>query len=709
MAEVDRIRLMGSGLGENSRQSRFDLKDGEVRELVNLVPGKTASPRGGCPIIGNLQRELDWIFPFRDNVGNKLSVAKSGVDLVQVSITGQVSTLVEGAFPAVSARPCAQRIKDSILISCDKETAIQAYVVTKKAGNLLVRPANLDRPASTDVTVSGLLYAPGDEPSYAIPARSARKIATTWVIRDDADGISGTGTPLTTTAFGQAIAESWEDLEEREIYPGSDSDNKMVTQVRVTVSDIPQGATHLRIWISLATQWSSASSLEAEKVAAGAYARFWIDISVLEAVAVTGGYEFLKNIEITEGELQGQSYVTDTTGASEMPACSFMLYHNGLLWAGGSGSAAVPGRCFYSLDVSDPPIRTLSLFDLGNRYVDTSIDGTEQIMGIAASHGHLIFLNEQDIWRLPDGNPENAPIRIAQGMGTMFPNSISEQGQRVWYLSNYGPAVISDDIVELVEPFNVSMVWPESDVGVGYFHTLSPEQKLLVRSWWKEGTWYISNGIKTCAMKMDQNKIEGGYQIEIASGAEFSPNLISWFGDKNVYAFGNGKVCHWAVEGSYSDGAGYYPTARLVTRPGRVDGRRREKVGEVIDILVHARWNDPGQLQITCLTQWGRSEGLFNYEQRPITEPLQNTDINNAWRGLVQQGVQEGLAGSWFEVGIRKIIRGFFEIDGLEIGIVLRSGHEFEYVSMDSEGEDIPELDQGMLAFDMELNRGYNG
>lgn len=47
--------------------------------------------------------------------------------------------------------------------------------------------------------------------------------------------------------------------------------------------------------------------------------------------------------------------------------------------------------------------------------------------------------------------------------------------------------------------------------------------------------------------------------------------------------------------------------------------------------------------------------------------------------------MQEGLAGSWFEVGIRKIIRGFFEIDGLEIGIVLRSGHEFEYVSMDSE------------------------
>lgn len=705
MAKSPHIRLMVLSAGENSRDSIHELEENQVAEMVNLVPGDVLSPRGGCPVTGAYSREIDWIYPFRDNQGSKLSVAKAGTDLVQITPAGQITILKEGAFPTLSTRPCAQRIQDSLLIGFDKSAANQSFVVTKRAGALQVRQANVRRPGSTSLAV--IPEAASGE-SYAAPARSCRKFATTWVIRDDADGIQF-GNPITTTIFGSAIAESWEDADERLIFTGSNSDTSRIQSLEVIASDIPEGATHLRLWASLSTQWASATSpAGADVVAAGAHARFWIDVAVTEAEVVPNGFRFVKRLELTEGMLQGQTYVTDTTGASEIPPCSAMLYHNGFLWVCGGDSSGVPGRAFYSLDISDPPIRTLSLFDLGERFVDTSVDGTERIMGMASSFGHLLFLNEIDVWRLQNGDPETAPRKIAEDMGTTFPNTITQHGQQVWYLSNRGPAVISDDVVRLIEPFDVGMAWPSTRDGVGYFHSLSPERRLRVRSWWKDDTWYISDGNKTCAMKMSKNEISGGYRIEIAAGSGFTPSLISKFSDSLVYAFGNGKVASWCVDGTYSD-LGYFPTCTLLSRPGRIDGRRREKVGEVMYVLAHARWTDIGQLGISCISQNGRSEALFQYQQRTIDDPLQNIDINNEWRRLVQQHFPEGVVGSWFQVGIRKIVRGPFEVDGMEIGYLPLPGHEFEYVSYQSTPESIPVLDEGLLPYDQELNRGYNG
>ena len=96
MAKSPHIRLMNLSGGENSRDSIHELEENQVAEMVNLVPGDVLSPRGGCPVTGAYSREIDWIYPFRDNQGSKLSVAKAGTDLVQITPAGQITTLKEG-------------------------------------------------------------------------------------------------------------------------------------------------------------------------------------------------------------------------------------------------------------------------------------------------------------------------------------------------------------------------------------------------------------------------------------------------------------------------------------------------------------------------------------------------------------------------------------------------------------------------------------
>ena len=712
MPRTDRLRAMDTTGGENSRQTRFEIGSTQVRELVNQLPGKVAIPRGGCPKVADLARPVDWLFPFQDNSGSKLSIGKAGTDLVQVSLAGDVITIASVAFPTFESRPCAVRVGDTVLISCDQQANIQSWAVTKSSGFLSARPANIQRPSSTTISAAPNLF-PTGEPGYAVHARTSRKFTTTWVIRSDPYGIQSAN-PVTTEVWGDAIAESWEDSEERMIFTGVNSDDMMTTSVNVLVNSIPSGATHLRLWASQATAWESDSAPgKSASIAAGSYARYWKDIAASDFVVVPGGYQFTATLDLTEGQLAGQTRVTDTVGANEMPSCAWMRYHNGFLWAGGGNASSVPGRNFYSLDVSDPPIRTLSLFDLVNRYVDTSINGTERTMGAAASHGHLLFLNEHDVYRLQNGDPTNEPIRIAEGMGTTFPNSICEKGQQVWYLSEQGPATISDNIVSLIEEFNVGMVWPICDAGVtapvGYFYSLDRIARQKVRSWWKENVWYISDGEYTAAMKMEQNSINGGFQVEMAATSGFKPMLVSQFSDKEVFAFSDTMICSWASTGVYTDGNSGRFMCRVVTRPIRTDGRRREKLGEVYDIIAHCRWSDNGQLGITCASQGGRRNQLFQYDQRPITQVLQNTDIDNRWRGIIQQGVREGLVGNWFEVGIQKVIYGPFEFEGMEIGVILREGHEMEYVSVDSDPEIPPVLDAGILIYDQELNRGFNG
>lgn len=169
MPYTDRLRAMDTTGGENTRSSRFEIESTQVRELVNLVPGKVATPRGGCRQVAVMTREVDWAFPFQDNAGSKISVGKAGVDLVQFGLDGTVMTIKAGAFPTEDTRPCAVRIGDSVLVGFDRTASIQAWVVTKKSNLLSARPANLIRPDSTLIAATHSNAAATPEPMLSGP------------------------------------------------------------------------------------------------------------------------------------------------------------------------------------------------------------------------------------------------------------------------------------------------------------------------------------------------------------------------------------------------------------------------------------------------------------------------------------------------------------------------------------------------------------
>ncbi|MBK8772416.1 MAG: hypothetical protein IPM06_18615 [Rhizobiales bacterium] len=712
MPDVNRIQLLGQDDGEDSLNQVQDVGGKAMVELRNLIPGKTSTPRGGIPRIAEnaALANLDWVYPFRSTLQPELTIGKIGVDLVQIDQRANVVVIRSKAFPSSATKPCAERVGDTVIVSCDYPSlATTAWAVTQDGRSLKVRPANIERSSSTVISAAFNQFSS----AFMNPKRAARMFSTTWVMRDDDGAMSptGSGVPGTTYTWGEAKSESWEDLNGRFIFGGEDLDGEGELEVTVTVSNIPEGATHLRMWCTKMSEWEQLSGNDAAAtIVAGLSLRWWMDISIADRVVTPNGIQFTQKLNKSEGSLAGEINAVDTTGANEVPPCRSMRYLNGLLWACGAKIGDSPGRCYYSLDVTGTsPLRSLSLFNLTDRAIDTSQDDTEQSMGLASTRGHLIIINERDVWMLDNGDPDNQPRKIAEDMGTLFPGTICEHNQMVWYLSSQGPARISGDTVELVEKFSISDLWPSPDGGDPYFHALSRTEKASVWSVWHNNTWYIGNRNRVVGMKMSANKIEGGFRVTPASGSGVVTALPARMSDSRVIMFGGGAIHTWMDPNQTVDGNGFYFTAEARYRIGRIDGRRWYKVAEAYDILAHAHWDDDGDMLTTVESQGDRYAFLFKYEQRPITDALQNSDISNGARWVIQQGLPEGIIGAFFVVGIRKIVRGPFILGGMEIGIVPCKGHEFEYVSFSSGQVIEPELDGNLLVFDPEFNRGYDG
>lgn len=728
MPDVARIIFDGQSGGENSRDLPFDLdaRTGQVAKLVNLIPGKNSIPRYGCPLIANTSEdiEIDWVYPFRSSSRKTIFIAKSGTNLVQIDENGETKTVKAGAFRDAEAQICAERIGDTVIIGNSYKTGA-ALAVTRKFDTLYVRSANTMRPASTKLsatsynkkTSSGVIdTTDADYGPWWISSRTSRTFSVTFVRRDDELSVGSNGLPKTTDVWGNATSESWENISDRIVYEGSDSDDVSETKLTVSINAIPDGATHVRLWSTVGFQWAKADGPDAANIkAAGSPLRWWIDVSVYDFVSSQDGYSYTCALKLTEGQISGQTEIVDTTGANEIPPCSSLKFHNNLMWAGGVDSESDAGKWYFSNPITGAiPFRSLTLFNYSDRSIITCPDGTEKSTGIAASHGDLYFIGEKNVYSLADGDPINhSPTMIAQDMGSSFPNSIVERGQEIYYLSQQGPAVISGGVVEVIDTFDVAAVWPNPNGEQTYFHNLSADDKKKVRSWWCRGYWFISDGIVTVSLRMDRNQIVGGFTVEFSEESGVQPKLIAVVDESTTYTFGNKKLYQWTKAGVFTDGEGAYFTASVTYRRGRMDQRRKQKVGEAYDVIVHSHWEDNGQMLVTLTSQGGRGYTLYSYDERPITEPLQNTDVSSKYREVVEIGVSEddNIVGSWFQVKVEKIVRSMFTISGAEVGVLLRKGQEFEYISTSAGATppSPPKIDAGMSMFDDDMNRGYNG
>lgn len=712
--------------GENSRDEPTELASGQWAEIVNLIPGdESARPRGGCTTTDVVDGAgyIDWVFAFRSNKARKHIIGKRFSDLVSVEVTGGISVIKAGAFPVDSAQPAAVRVGDSVIVTCDYPTGTNAISVSEKNGTLVAQPANILRAGATSLTITAL---PVDAPAEGeavtaktFPRKSSRMICATYVRRDDSFATDTAGRPITTSTWGDASAESWEDIEERAFLEGLDEDGVAIHVISLSISSPPDGATHVRLWVTQLTEWDAVGSKTAAmQVTAGATRRYLRDISLRDFPA---SYTF--SLDKTEGELAGQTHLSDTLGVNEVPPARVLKYHNGLLWATGAQFGDSPGRSYYSYPMSGNPTRRLTQFNLSDKCIDTSLDDSERTMGMCASRGHLFFINENDVWILRNGDPSNAPEIIAQGMGTTFPQTIVERGQVAFYLSNQGPAMISGETVELIEEFTHSAVWPKPSSGRPSFFNLTKAERKNVRAWWYQDNLFVSgwtsDGVPLCAaLRVKENANAGPWTMQTAPNSGVKLENFAWFNDNEAYLVSDGPevdgevttgiVSRFLGTKSLTDGNGFFYTASVTARALRVDRRRSWRVGEALFILGHASWLDVGQLMLTLRGQFGRVGSLFKYEQRPITEPHQNTNVNNLWREQILQAVPAGRVGTWFQPGATKVVRGEFTIEGLDVALIAREGHEWEYVSLSKE-EMIPQLDTGLAIFDDRFNGGNDG
>ena len=347
MPEVNRIQLLGQDDGEDTLSQMLDIQGKGMAELRNLLPGKTSVPRGGIPRIASSAAldNLDWVYPFRSTLQPELTIGKIGVDLVQIDQRANVVVIRSKAFPSSAAKPCAERIGDTVIVSCDYPSlATTSWAVTQEGRSLKVRPANIERSSSTVISAAFTQFSS----AYMNPRRAARMFSSTWVMRDDDSSLSttGSGVPGTTYTWGEAKAESWEDANSRFVFGGEDVDGNGELEVTITVSNIPEGATHLRMWCTKMSEWESLTGNEsAVTIVAGLSLRWWMDISIADGVHTPGGIQFTQKFNKTEGSLAGEINAVDTTGANEVPPCRSMRYLNGLLWACGARIGDSPGRC----------------------------------------------------------------------------------------------------------------------------------------------------------------------------------------------------------------------------------------------------------------------------------------------------------------------------------------------------------------------------
>lgn len=705
MPNVDRLRFIGHTKGYNTRDDQFSLEDGELLAIENCIPrGEDIIPRAGIRAVGTTIDGTDWEYPYR-HVDYPHIIARKGVDLYAIRTNGSYYMIKEGAFPSTGIDVCAERIGDAVLIGCDSFTNWPGTLVTMKDGSLVANNANIFRP---NVVGLGAITATSEtqiDSTYTI-GKMSRMFAVTFVRRTDPLGFNGTS-PKTTSDFVDGASESYDEISQRYTFSGVDA-NFVQLRLAISLSEIPVDCTHVRVWVTQGTPWTGDERLDPDTISAGSELRYFKDVSIGDFSEVNGTQYAIINFDVTEGTLAGETHLISTLGLNELPPCKYMKYCNGRLWIGGGTYMGSPGRWYYSMPIEgDTPSRYLTMFNLSTQYVDTSIDDTERAMGIGVTKGDVIFFCEKDIWRLPNGDPDYGVTKIAEGYGTVFPNTITEYGQAVFYLSNRGPCYVSGNMVDPVNGFAAGEVWPDQYDGTpGYFHSLNRDARRAVKSFWFQDSWFIVNDDMCVAYCAPPGDPIGAWKIVPATGSGVKTGKVIVLSADRAMLLCDGKI-HKFLDGK-RDGYGYFYSMRVKYGPKHLDRRKRYKIAEAWDILVHARWTDNGELRTILHAEDDIRVASHLYEQRPTTEILQNSGVKNTSRRIIQQGLREGMYGTWFTVEWIKVYRDNFWCIGAEVGVIPREGSELEYMSYsDPDPYDVV-VDTNLAIFDDTFQEGLD-
>lgn len=658
--------------GYNSRDNPRSMQENECQELVNQFPGVPPRPRRGISRWSSAfpAGTPQFMFAWRD--------AKDGNKIVMLTDLGwtwfsrtQGGSISGATSPKSGSKICAQRVEGSLIVGSDDPDGWAGIIEWSEASqSFSMRNANIIRPPGFALELFDSV--PGQTNGDLTPGAWYGYSLTLVNLPEKAgvDVLSG---------FLPGKLESWEDRDARRYRqcPATGS-----IGVRIRTLGLDSQVTHVRVY-------RTQPSLD-ETTAQGAPLLWLCDL------ALTGFSSGVRDFGDTLAGVETDPEPS-TSGYSEIPPCSVMRYMNGRLWVSG-GPSDNPGRWYHSSGIVSATgyLKSLTMFDLANDFKDTSLDDSEVSRAASVVGDDLILFNDRSTYRIQGGDPANRVEVISSNIGCPFPDSVTEFGQVAYWMSYSGPMMIQAGIMDKVHDFKAGEVWPNSEEG-GSFLKAS-----RIIGFWYQDTWWLSSGQKVIGYHRGGDaSTSGAMQLQFADET-ISVDFASVFSETEcvVIAKQPSQPLLWFLWDQATMDNGFFFRARIKSRRFYVDPRSPNLHAEPWDMRVFAGWTDPGQIALELHCDHVRFRKIFQVQERPLSAMLQPQEAEARTRVGIQQAIQAGLHGSFFDLAFEKILRPPFDFRclGFSLRARLLRYYPEEHVSM-SVGEDSP-LDEGLALSD---------
>jgi hypothetical protein len=478
--------------------------------------------------------------------------------------------------------------------------------------------------------------------------------------------------------------------EETGRWQGTDGQKTLSMQAIFDVSNIchphingyyDEQITHIRIYRTL-----QATSFEAAK---GNSYRFLVDIPI-DYVPDSGKPYWVDTV--SDAELSGSDNILTFWGTTPPPLAKYSKYHNGRIWVGGEEN--LPGRFWYSQFPQDATAvrKYLTHFSPDINWVDCNQDTGDFARGIGETADQLIFLMKKSVWGLFRGIPEDAgPQRLSSTRGCYSDESITQVDKTVYYLSQEGPAAIVGREVHLLENFKAGEFWSlqgniqqESEMTGKNLFKLNESNLKTLRAWYHEETWFISyrydydgetKWICIGFFLSDINQGMGAWQLEfgvVEDGPQLQQitNIAQWDSSRVAFTIAGSNFNYNFLDSRAIDDLGTKFWVGAKSRRVYAQPDRRERYGELWDLLVYAEYQDAADMEILVYVDKDNIIANNSYSQSLID----NVNRPVASRHNIQFAFPEGVFGQFFEIEWRKVFDTNFDMYGFDMRYYLVEG-----------------------------------
>lgn len=682
--------------GENTRDNPQEFEVEQVQSLVNCYPTHPdPRPREGTGQwnTNDWPEEITFLIPYRDDVNGDKVIGIGGRSIYWMEEGNTPpATIASNYFPEVNIPISYERFFDSVYVCPEYEDENLNFIIewNEILGNFEVRKTFINyEDLGLTVTVDSTSEASGLDAEYYGYAYTLVNLGNV------------TGNQI---AYTTGLLESPADLDNAIIVNLTASAPQIHTLVDTLSDPTDPQVTHIRVWRTV----GYATSAEAQTAIGAGEMNFLADVDINAQFVDT----------VTDTELAGETNaILPQVGLDAMPIATDILYHNGLMWISPLDRSE-RGKWYYSNPIVDAvnPLKYVSYYNLTDRFIETSLNNSEANTALGVAGNDVYYFMEESVWFLRDGDVTFGPRKVSNTQGSVFPKAFTKIDNKIFYISNNGPAYVSDQRIQMIDGMASGEVWPITFYGKGEFFALGDPDglnafKKNVISFYHKDTWFVCHRDIVIGFHMPKNnrssgcfKVEfGDSELRIGSVAILdidtciiaSKNDVYYgtYPDPKVIGRGGYRFLWDAIQ---TDIFSIF-TLKSKSMAFQVIGKERDLSGEVYSLKAYATFTDLGEFRFRITTDFIRRIVSFIYDERPKSNTLQNQSIDNKgagqlqskteWRTVLQQGVPEGMIGRYFEIEWEKnYLPPFdFRMEGFDIEYLPRIEQPMEFVSL-SEG-----------------------